>query len=745
MRRVRHFPLSIFLLAVSFCAAALALPPKAEAAIHLGDSNTVLLSNGLVGYWPLDGNATSWATGKTSDLSGQGNSGQLRSMSTSTSVTKGKTGQALFFDGVSSYVDAGNASAANFGTSNFAIAFWVNSKPGSDGYVITKRSACGNGSFWNAYITGETGFPGLEIDEDAGGTNYNSIDGDVSVQDGKWHHVVFTRVSVTLHLYIDGKLDVDSPGGGVTNISNSASLVMGDNNPCGSPYPGSLDDIRIYNRALSAAEVKQLYNLGSAKTGGAKTFAGGSLSSGLVGYWPLDGDTTSWTSNTTADLSGNGNTGSLTLMSTTSSPVGGKIGQGLLFDGSQRYINVGDVSALQITNTITLTAWVKFTSLPSTNNGCGNYCGVIIEKGYDGATEGYLLRYFHNGGQTLIQTGSYNGSNHIAQWVFNFGAGTWHFVVGQYDGVRWNIYADGSLVASTEDAFGPLSTAAPVSIGAASISGTVGRFFPGVIDDARIYNRALSASEVMQLYKSGAATIGNSNPIISNGLVGYWPLDGDTTSWTAGKTYDRSGNGNDGSLALMSTSSSPTAGKIGQALTFDRSKSQAITPSTNLQYQPPFSFSVWLQAADIPSGIDTCNNYYPAIAADSASGQGYGWGIAMGSPTGNGYNHFELNRWGDGGGAWFGTTSNATYVAGRWYHVAGVYASSTAYLYINGALDKSQDTPNGPIYYGGSASSIGSEGCGAPIQYFNGKIDDVRIYNRALSAAEVKQLYNAGR
>jgi hypothetical protein len=37
---------------------------------------------------------------------------------------------------------------------------------------------------------------------------------------------------------------------------------MGDNNPCGSPYPGSLDDVRIYNRALSAAEIKQLYNAG---------------------------------------------------------------------------------------------------------------------------------------------------------------------------------------------------------------------------------------------------------------------------------------------------------------------------------------------------------------------------------------------------------------------------------------------------------------------------------------------------
>jgi len=70
MRRVRHSAasLSISLLpfAISLCAAAaLALPPNAEAAIHLGSTNTVSLSNGLVGYWPLDGSVTDWHTNTT--------------------------------------------------------------------------------------------------------------------------------------------------------------------------------------------------------------------------------------------------------------------------------------------------------------------------------------------------------------------------------------------------------------------------------------------------------------------------------------------------------------------------------------------------------------------------------------------------------------------------------------------------------------------------------------------------------
>jgi hypothetical protein len=60
--------------AIALCAsAALALPTKAEAAIHLGSPNTVSLTNGLVGYWPLDGFVTDWNTNTTADISGSNN------------------------------------------------------------------------------------------------------------------------------------------------------------------------------------------------------------------------------------------------------------------------------------------------------------------------------------------------------------------------------------------------------------------------------------------------------------------------------------------------------------------------------------------------------------------------------------------------------------------------------------------------------------------------------------------------
>jgi len=86
-----------------------------------------------------------------------------------------------------------------------------------------------------------------------------------------------------------------------------------------------------------------------------------SLTQGLVGYWPFDGSTINWTTpgNTFYDISGNGNNATSTGMSTTSSPVSGKIGQALNFSGASNYLSVLNSSSLDLTTAITYSAWVK--------------------------------------------------------------------------------------------------------------------------------------------------------------------------------------------------------------------------------------------------------------------------------------------------------------------------------------------------------------------------------------------------
>jgi hypothetical protein len=95
-------------------ALAFLLFPSPSSAATIGvPSNYLTLSSGLVGYWPLDGKNTNWSTGQTLDLSGQGNTGQLINMSTTTSPVAGKIGQALNFNGSNSYV---STSLSSLGT-----------------------------------------------------------------------------------------------------------------------------------------------------------------------------------------------------------------------------------------------------------------------------------------------------------------------------------------------------------------------------------------------------------------------------------------------------------------------------------------------------------------------------------------------------------------------------------------------------------------------------------------------------
>src|SRR5712671_3742126 len=110
--------------------AAFIIPPKAEAVIRLSSPNITSLSQGLVGYWPLDGAVTNWATGKTNDLSGNSNTGSLISMSTTTSPVAGKIGGALNFNGTSNYVNL--TSPAAMRTDTCTIAAWVKTTSDTD-------------------------------------------------------------------------------------------------------------------------------------------------------------------------------------------------------------------------------------------------------------------------------------------------------------------------------------------------------------------------------------------------------------------------------------------------------------------------------------------------------------------------------------------------------------------------------------------------------------------------------------
>ena len=222
----------------------------------------------------------------------------------------------------------------------------------------------------------------------------------------------------------------------------------------------------------------------------------------LKGYWPFEegSGSTAFDSSTYAD---NG--------SEVNSPtyVTGAVGShALSFNGSTQYVDLGDPSALQITGQITLSAWVDFSSFPTTDNSCAGNCGTIIAKGYnegDYNNEGYFLRYVNQGtpGTPLLSVGSLdNGTYYTTAWPITFSTGSWHHVVGLYDGTDWKLYVDGAQVASDPAGTGAIAVGADASIGAEMGAPSL-RVFPGSIDDVRIYSTGLSSDHVLQLYHLG--------------------------------------------------------------------------------------------------------------------------------------------------------------------------------------------------------------------------------------------------
>ena len=129
-------------------------PHPALAAIRLGSPNTTSLNTGLVGYWPLDGAVTNWNTNTTADISGNGNTGTLVSMSTTSSPTEGKIGQAFRFPASADSVMADGTNYKFAAGQNFSVAAWFKSTDSGYYHQVLGTESANNRIGWAFIIDG---------------------------------------------------------------------------------------------------------------------------------------------------------------------------------------------------------------------------------------------------------------------------------------------------------------------------------------------------------------------------------------------------------------------------------------------------------------------------------------------------------------------------------------------------------------------------------------------------------------
>ena len=195
---------------------------------------------------------------------------------------------------------------------------------------------------------------------------------------------------------------------------------------------------------------------------------------------------------TTTDSSGNYNSG--TLLPAGSGPawqtIGCHSGNCLVFDGVNNYVQVSDSSSLDLTNNFTIALWVKPGNLTQTNK-------YILSKLGPG-DNAYAIIWEYLNDNIEFYSSSYTGSNPRTGSNIPITNTNWHHIVYTYNGSTWAGYRDGENIFSLSRTFSLNASTGNLLLGTYNGSGSW--FFNGTIDEARIYNRALSPAEILALY-----------------------------------------------------------------------------------------------------------------------------------------------------------------------------------------------------------------------------------------------------
>ncbi|MFZ2970492.1 MAG: LamG domain-containing protein [Minisyncoccia bacterium] len=686
------------------------------------------MTRGLVGYWSMEegGGQTAY------DGSGNSNNGTLGAAATAGADdpkwTKGKNGGGLKFDGVDDYVFKSDSTSLSI-TGDLTIESWINLNAISIEQTIigkwdeTTANADRSYRFWidssnklNLSITTD----GSTVVSHTGSTT-------TFVANERYHIVGIYNISGTsdaMDLYVNGVLDVAQKTTGVPasiddNISN---LYIGaKENTSGNAdtfFNGAIDEPRVYNRALSAEEVRYHYNRG-----------------GPVAEWKFDEGSGA----KAYDSTENNNDGTLNSFASpptaTSGWASGKYGTALAFDGTGDYISRAyDADFNFGTGSFTIDGWFKHNTIATS--------GDYLLSRYD-TDQGFKVWMDDSGDMCfgIDDDATWDTDDSACTSGVDYDDNSWHHFSAHKNGTTGiYLYIDGILVASDTslvDTATLTSDSASLYIG--SDGPTPGNYWEGLMDQVRIYNYARAADEIRLDYNAGyAAHFGPAGKTcaqdpascVDNGLVGYWDMD----EGGASTAKDSSANGNNGTLT-----NGPlwTKGKKNNAIKFD-GKDDYVSQSYDTDFNfgtGSFTVSGWFKHNTI-SAAD-----YLATRYSTAAGTPGGWKVYMDA---SGDIAFAIDDDATWDTADISATSAIDYDDNKWHYFTAVKNGiSSIKLYIDGveaASDSSlaeTGTLSGttPVLYMGSDSPTAGS-------YWEGLMDEVRVYSRALSFEEINYLYN---
>ncbi|HEY3159968.1 MAG TPA: LamG domain-containing protein, partial [Vicinamibacterales bacterium] len=402
--------------------------------------------------------------------------------------------------------------------------------------------------------------------------------------------------------------------------------------------------------------------------------------------------------------------------------VPGKVGRALQFDGVDDWVTVIDGAAgtpLDLTTGMTIEAWVNPTAMS------GWETVALKERGLNALS--YAL-YANDGAPLAGGVAAPAGYVRIGtvdravQGVGALATTGWTHLATTYDGTMQRLYVNGVEVGTRAQTGSMAVGNQPLRIG--GNASFAGEFFEGLIDEVKVYNRALSADEIGADMGTVAPPPPPPPPAPAGGLVLSFSFD----EADGQPAMDASTSGRNGVI----TGAVRVPGKVGRALQFDGvddwvtvidgaagTPLDLTTGMTIEAWVNPTAMSGWETVALKERGLNALS--YALYANDGAP-------LAEGVAAPAGYVR--------AGGLDQGIRGPGALAPGTWTHLATTYDGVTQRLYVNGVQVASRAQTglmavgNAPFRIGGNASFTG--------EFFEGLIDEVKVYNRALTAAEIK-------